>query len=79
MCEHAKVGDTLDLRISRNPGFHDPETATPRILIGSGSGLADLRAHLQERATAPHPRNWLVFDERNATHNALLIDELRAW
>ncbi len=79
LCQHAAVGGTLDLRIRRNPGFHGPDTATPLILIGSGSGLAGLRAHLQERAGGPHSRNWLLFGERHATHDALLIDELRAW
>ncbi|WP_339523023.1 sulfite reductase subunit alpha [Pseudomonas sp. EA_35y_Pfl2_R111] len=79
LCEHAEVGGTLDLRIRRNPGFHGQDAATPMILIGSGSGLAGLRAHLQERATNPHSRNWLLFGERNAAHDALLVDELRAW
>lgn len=79
LCQHAAEGDTLDLRIRRNPGFHGPDAATPLILIGSGSGLAGLRAHLQERADEPGTRNWLLFGERHAAHDALLIDELRAW
>jgi sulfite reductase (NADPH) flavoprotein alpha-component len=79
LCQHAAVGGTLDLRVRRNPGFHGPESATPLILIGSGSGLAGLRAHLQERAADPHSRNWLLFGERHAARDALLIDELRAW
>jgi len=79
LCQHAAVGGTLDLRIRRNHGFHGPDSATPMILIGSGSGLAGLRAHLQERAADPHSRNWLLFGERNAAHDALLIDELRGW
>lgn len=79
LCQHAAVGGTLDLRIRRNPGFHGPDATTPLILIGSGSGLAGLRAHLQERAADPHSRNWLLFGERHAAHDALLLDELRAW
>lgn len=79
LCQHAAVGSTLDLRIRHNPGFHAPEASTPLILIGSGSGLAGLRAHLQERAGSQESRNWLIFGERNAAHDALLIDELRAW
>jgi sulfite reductase (NADPH) flavoprotein alpha-component len=73
------VNSTIDLRIRRNPGFHGPDAATPLILIGSGSGLAGLRAHLQERAASPHSRNWLLFGERHAAHDALLNDELSAW
>lgn len=79
LCQHAEVGSSIDLRIRHNPGFHGPDTTTPLILIGSGSGLAGLRAHLQERATEPGTRNWLLFGERNAAQDALLIDELRAW
>ena len=79
LCQHAEVGGTLDLRIRRNPGFHGPDAATPMILIGSGSGLAGLRAHLQERTGDPQSRNWLLFGERHAAQDALLIEELRAW
>lgn len=79
LCQHADVGSQIDLRIRRNPGFQGPDATTPLILIGSGSGLAGLRAHLQERATNPGSRNWLLFGERHAAHDALLIDELRAW
>ncbi len=79
LCQHAAVGSTLDLRIRHNPGFHGPDPATPLILIGSGSGLAGLRAHLQERTGNPESRNWLIFGERKATQDALLIEELRAW
>ncbi|MEH6565963.1 MAG: sulfite reductase subunit alpha [Halopseudomonas sp.] len=79
LCQHAEVGNSIDLRIRRNPGFHGPDAATPMILIGSGSGLAGLRAHLQERASNPSSRNWLLFGERSASRDALLIDELQAW
>ncbi|WP_256582940.1 sulfite reductase subunit alpha [Pseudomonas sp. HMWF032] len=79
LCQHAEIGRQIDLRIRRNPGFQGPDATTPLILIGSGSGLAGLRAHLQERAANPHSRNWLLFGERQAAHDALLIDELRAW
>jgi sulfite reductase (NADPH) flavoprotein alpha-component len=79
LCQHAQVGGTIDLRIRRNPRFHGPSASTPVILIGSGSGLAGLRAHLHERAAHPASRNWLLFGERHAAHDALLLEELRAW
>ncbi|WP_394234702.1 sulfite reductase subunit alpha [Pseudomonas anguilliseptica] len=79
LCQHADIGGQIDLRIRRNPGFHGPDATTPLILIGSGSGLAGLRAHLQERAANPRSRNWLLFGERHAAEDALLIDELRTW
>lgn len=79
LCQHADVGSTLDLRIRHNPGFHGPDATTPLILIGSGSGLAGLRAHLQEREGNTRSRNWLIFGERTAAKDALLNDELTAW
>jgi sulfite reductase (NADPH) flavoprotein alpha-component len=79
LCLHTEIANNIDLRIRRNPGFHGPDPTTPLILIGCGSGLAGLRAHLPERASHPQSRNWLLFGERHAAHDALLSDELRAW
>ena len=49
------------------------------ILIGNGTGLAGLRAHLRERAGTPGSKNWLVFGERSAQHDQFFRDELQAW
>lgn len=78
LCHHARVDDPLDLRIRSNPGFHGPGADVPLILIGNGTGLAGLRAHLRERL-GTGSRNWLLFGERNAAHDALLHDELQGW
>jgi len=78
LCHHAQVGDTLELRIRSNPGFHGPDANVPMILIGNGTGLAGLRAHLRERL-GTGSRNWLLFGERNAAHDALLHEELQGW
>ena len=40
--------------------------APPLILVGNGTGLAGLRAHLHARVAAGARRNWLLFGERNA-------------
>ncbi len=77
LCRYAGPGESIDLRIRSNPTFHGPGDATPMILIGSGTGLAGLRAHLRERAAGS--RNWLLFGERSARHDALLDDELQGW
>ncbi|WP_241668811.1 flavodoxin domain-containing protein [Stutzerimonas nosocomialis] len=77
LCRYAALGESIDLRIRSNPAFHGPGDATPVILIGSGTGLAGLRAHLRERAAGSH--NWLLFGERSARHDALLDDELQGW
>ncbi len=78
LCQHAAIGDRLDLRIRSNPGFHGPAPQVPMILIGNGTGLAGLRAHLRERLGTAS-RNWLLFGERNAAHDTLLHDELQGW
>ncbi len=79
LCRLAELGRSIDLRIRSNPSFHGVDPLTPMILIGNGTGLAGLRAHLRERATTPGSRNWLMFGERNAAHDQLLREELEGW
>ena len=79
LCRHAALGETIDLRIRSNPSFHGPDAATPLILIGNGTGMAGLRAHLRERSVHPQSRNWLLFGERNAAHDFFFRDELQHW
>ena len=79
LCRHAQPGDAIALRIRRNPNFHPPAADVPMILIGNGTGLAGLRAHLKARALAGAARNWLLFGERQRAHDAFLADELAAW
>ena len=76
---HAELGGEIALRIRENPGFQPPPDARPLILVGNGTGLAGLRAHLKARVAAGHQRNWLVFGERSAAHDAFHRDELEAW
>ncbi|TCT04689.1 sulfite reductase flavoprotein subunit alpha [Aquabacter spiritensis] len=76
---HATEGETIDLRIRANPGFHGPDAARPMILIGNGTGLAGLRAHLKARIHGGGDRNWLLFGERNAAHDFYFRDEITAW
>jgi len=76
---HAELGQEIALRIRTNRSFHPPTDARPMILVGSGTGLAGLRAHLKTRAAAGHKRNWLLFGERQRAHDAFHEDELAAW
>jgi len=76
---HADIGATLDLRIRRNLAFHPPQDDRPMILIGNGTGLAGLRAHLKARAMKGHRRNWLVFGERQREHDFHHRGEIEAW
>ncbi|WP_029045196.1 sulfite reductase flavoprotein subunit alpha [Cupriavidus sp. amp6] len=79
LTEHAAVGAHIALRIRANRGFHPPAGDRPLILVGNGTGLAGLRAHLKARAAAGRRRNWLLFGERSAQHDAFFADELAAW
>ena len=73
----AAVGDEVALRIRVNRGFHGPSPDTPMILIGNGTGLAGLRAHIRARA-AGNGGTWLMFGERTAAHDAFHDDALQA-
>lgn len=79
LTEYAEPGSTLALRVRGNPGFHAPPQACPLILIGNGTGLASLRAHLKEQALAGNKGHWLIFGERNAAHDYYHEAELAAW
>jgi sulfite reductase (NADPH) flavoprotein alpha-component len=73
----AEVGDEIDMRVRVNRGFHGPEATTPMILIGNGTGLAGLRAHLKMRAVG-NGGTWLMFGERTSAHDAFNDEELQA-
>ncbi len=79
LCEHAAIGEDIALRIRRNPGFHPPAFDAPLILIGNGTGLAGLRAHLAARAAAGAGRAWLLFGERQRSCDLYWADELDGW
>ena len=79
LTRHAPVGGTIDLRLRENRSFHPPLPERPLILIGNGTGLAGLRAHLKARARHPGTRNWLLFGERTRRSDFLCREELEAW
>ncbi|WP_426389333.1 sulfite reductase subunit alpha [Variovorax sp. R-27] len=74
------IGDTVALRLRPHRGFRlDGNETRPLILIGNGTGLAGLRAHLRARAAAGRHDNWLVFGERQAAHDFLYREEIETW
>ncbi|MGE0119528.1 MAG: PepSY domain-containing protein [Dongiaceae bacterium] len=79
LTEFARIDDPVALRIRRNPSFHPPADDRPLILIGNGTGLAGLRAHLKQRACLSHRRNWLIFGERHGAHDFYYRDEIERW
>lgn len=75
----APLDADIDLRLRSNRGFHPPSDGRPMILVGSGTGLAGLRALIKARAAAGHRRNWLIFGERNAAHDDFYRGDVAAW
>lgn len=81
----AAIGAVVKARLRAHSQFRlDGNEQRDLILIGNGTGLAGLRAHLRQRTheqalgSAPR-RHWLVFGERQAAHDALYADETTAW
>ncbi len=73
-------GGEISLRVREHRHFRLGDNAQrPLILIGNGTGLAGLRAHLKARAAAGAGPAWLVFGERQAAHDAYYRDEIDAW
>lgn len=70
------LNSSVEMRLCDNPGFHAVEAQRPLILIGSGTGLAGLRAHLKQREQQGARNNWLIFGERTAQHDNFFNDEI---
>ncbi|AWH28371.1 sulfite reductase subunit alpha [Stenotrophomonas sp. YAU14A_MKIMI4_1] len=78
LCDHAAIGEPVQLRLRRNDNFHGVAADVPLLLIGNGTGIAGLRAHLHERARTGAQRTWLLFGERSAAHDFHFGHELQA-
>ncbi|NHZ37313.1 sulfite reductase subunit alpha [Massilia rubra] len=80
LCREVQESAPVLLRVRQHSRFRIGENAArPLILIGNGTGIAGLRAHLKSRADAGQARNWLVFGERNAAHDHFCADDIAAW
>ena len=79
LCAHLPVDGVLDLRLRANHNFRAPEPGRPLILVGNGTGMAGLRAHLAARARAGSRRNWLFFGERNAAVDYHMRADIEGW
>ncbi|MDF0542313.1 sulfite reductase flavoprotein subunit alpha [Sphingobium sp. H39-3-25] len=76
---HMDVGTKVMLRVRPNPGFRAMEPNRRLILIGNGTGIAGLRAHLRAKARAGEKGHWLIFGERERAHDAFFDEELNSW
>lgn len=91
LCDELPIGGGVPLRLRAHAGFRLGDNAgRPLILIGNGSGLAGLRAHLRalqaarreggaDGARTPAGGHWLVFGERQRAHDSLCADEVDGW
>ncbi len=79
LTEHVPIGGEVALRLRANQSFRAPDQDAPMILIGNGTGIAGLRAHLQARLCAGRRRNWLLFGERSRARDFLCGAEIEAW
>lgn len=75
----AAIGASVRLRVRDNPGFvPPPDPATPMILIGNGTGLAGLMAHLRAREATGGAPCWLLYGERASATDRPFAAELTA-
>ena len=94
LTDRLPLGGEVALRLRPHASFRIGANAQrPLILIGNGTGLAGLRAHLKARAAsrmdtanraiegrAPSGvQVWLLFGERRSAHDAHYRDEIDAW
>lgn len=80
LCHGAAIGTPIAVRVRAHERFRLGQNAKrPLILIGNGTGMAGLRAHLAQRARDGQSRNWLLFGERSEQADYLYRDDIAAW
>jgi len=84
LTQDAQVGGDVVLNLLPHRNFRLGDNAgRPLILIGNGTGIAGLRAHLSARASRGRggavARTWLVFGERQAAHDFHFRGDIEAW
>ena len=79
LTSHSELSSPIELSVRANTAFHPPAPQRPLILIGNGTGIAGLRAHLKARANAGIGKNWLIFGERSAQTSFFYRDEIDGW
>lgn len=87
LCLRAPLGERVTLGVRAHPAFRIGDNAHRRLLlVGNGTGMAGLRAHLRARAqaqglldgSAAEP-GWLFFGERDPLADLHHREELQAW
>jgi sulfite reductase (NADPH) flavoprotein alpha-component len=78
LTQDCAIGGVVKLRLRPNPNFHPPGDG-PQILIGAGTGIAGLRAHLLHRQQKRRGDAWLLFGERGQATDLYYGDDLKSW
>ncbi|MCH7313579.1 sulfite reductase flavoprotein subunit alpha [Acinetobacter sp. ANC 3882] len=79
LTEGLQPDQCVQAHIRHNPNFHLPHDARPLILIGNGTGIAGLLAHLRQREHWGYKQNWLIFGERQQQFDHLYQAEINYW
>lgn len=79
LTQDVAMNSKITLALRDNPEFHTPPAEQPIILIGNGSGIAGLRAHLQHRANTGGEACWLIYGERDPATDRPFDAELKSW
>lgn len=79
LTQHVSPQSTVTATVRANPGFHCDDYSSPLILIGNGSGLSALRAHLRAAEQAGKTGHWLIFGERSRASDYLYQDDVERW
>ncbi len=83
LTQNCEPGGVVKLRLRPNPNFHPPGAKAgnepSQILIGAGTGIAGLRAHLLHRQQKRLGDAWLLFGERTRAHDLTYGGDIKAW
>ena len=69
----------ITAKIRSNPAFHLKQNHKPLILIGNGTGIAGLVAHLSQQQQHGNQQNWLIFGERQQQFDHLYKQQIELW
>lgn len=73
-------GTAIEFYIHKNKSFHLPSEDTDIIMIGPGTGIAPMRAFIEERDTSgASGKNWLIFGEQHFTSDFFYQSEIQQY
>jgi len=81
LAHHRAIGETVPVFLQPTRHFHMPPSGdTPMIMVGPGTGIAPLRAFLEQREhDGATGKTWLFFGDQRASTDFLYEEELRTF